>query len=79
MDIDKKTSDRIFADADKNKNGVLDKNEFESYVMVSKTAGNNFNKIEDYETLWLSEINKKDIDYNYLASKHVVPQGMSEV
>jgi len=75
--ISKNVSDQIFVDADKNKNGVLEKDEFEAYVMVSKTAGDNYKKWQDYETFWLQEVNKKSIDYEYLASKNVLPKGKS--
>lgn len=53
---------------------MLDKDEFEAYVMVSKTAGDNFNKWQKYETLWLQEVNKDKIAYDYLESKYVVPK-----
>ena len=45
--------------------------------MVSKTAGDNYKKWQDYEVLWLQEVNKKTIDYEYLVEKHVLPKGKS--
>lgn len=47
--------------------------------MVSKTAGDNYKKWQEYEVLWLQEVNKKTIDYKYLEEKHVFPKGISRL
>ena len=74
--IDKNTAYLLFAEADKNKDKILDKKEFETFFLATRSLSpENFAKAKAINTLWKDYINKNtkvSINYKWFTKNGII-------